>query len=492
MKQARGMVTPNSDSLAFAAPEARPAPVADEASEAPPASGEREIKLADRGVEPEPAVSAAEPAVEAPSPNELRLRTVEANIGVLRSRGLAHLTAEDERSDGRTLTLGASRLVNFGSCSYLGLEVHPRLKAAAHDALERYGTQFSSSRAYVSTPLYGKLEDLLLQIFDAPGLVIAPTTTLGHSAALPVLVEERDAVMFDLYVHNSVQAVLPSLKQRGIHCEALPHKRMDRVAARAEVLAKKYRRVFYLCDGVYSMHGDVLDVNALYDALERVPSLHAYIDDAHGLGWAGRCGAGVVLGKRKIHERMVVAFGLSKGMAAAGGVFVFADQALARRVFTCGSSLIFSGPIQPPLLGAAVASAEVLLSDELEILKGRLEARIELFDKLAVGHGLLKERPSPTPIRFIEIGEEETLMDLACALKRAGYFVNAATFPAVARGRAGLRIMLNANQTLDDVRGLVQEIARLVGEGGTRRDTIPALPTPESLEALEGIAFRRG
>ena len=491
MKQARGMVTPTSDSLAFELPEAPLAPGAHAPSEAPPVSGEREIKLADR--EPEPAAAAPEPALaDAPSPNEIRLRTVEANIGVLRSRGLAHLTAEDERSDGRTLTLGSSRLVNFGSCSYLGLEVHPRLKAAAHDALERYGTQFSSSRAYVSTPLYGKLEDLLLQIFDAPGLVIAPTTTLGHSAALPVLIEERDAVMFDLYVHNSVQAVLPSLKQRGIHCEALPHKRMDRVAARAEVLAKKYRRVFYLCDGVYSMHGDVLDVDTLYAALDRVPALHAYIDDAHGLGWAGRCGAGVVLGKRKIHERMVVAFGLSKGMAAAGGVFVFADQALASRVFTCGSSLIFSGPIQPPLLGAAVASAEVLLSDELEILKGRLEARIELFDKLAVGHGLLKERPAPTPIRFIEIGEEETLMDLACALKRAGYFVNAATFPAVARGRAGLRIMLNANQTLDDVRGLVQEIARLVGDRGTRHDTIPALPTPESLEALEGISFQRG
>jgi hypothetical protein len=88
------MVTPNSDSLAFAVPEARPAHGADEASEAPPASGEREMKLADRGVETEPAAPiAAEPCVEAPSPNELRLRTVEANIGVLRSRGLAHLTA---------------------------------------------------------------------------------------------------------------------------------------------------------------------------------------------------------------------------------------------------------------------------------------------------------------------------------------------------------------------------------------------------------------
>jgi 7-keto-8-aminopelargonate synthetase-like enzyme len=420
------------------------------------------------------------------------MRTVETNLALLRKRGLAHLTAEDERRDGRTLTLGASRLVNFGSCSYLGLEMHPRLREAAHDALDRYGTQFSSSRAYVSTPLYAKLEESLTRMFDAKGLVIAPTTTLGHSAALPVLVEERDAVMFDLYVHNSVQAVLPALKQRCILCEALPHNRMDRVAARAQTLAKKYRRVFYLCDGVYSMHGDSLDVNGLYEALDRVPALFAYVDDAHGLAWTGRRGAGIVIGTRPIHDRMVVAFGMSKGMAAAGGVFVFADPALAQRVFSCGSSLIFSGPIQPPLLGAAVASSEVLLSPELELLQHGLRQRIELFDALAVEYKLLPARPEPSPIRFLEIGDEGQLMDIACELKRAGFFVNAATFPAVARGRAGLRIMLNANQTLEDVKGLVHEIARLVAEGGVRHDTIPALPTPESLEALEGLNLKHG
>lgn len=470
------MLTPKSDSLA------------------PAHDGSSDALGAVAAVAP-PERHSAEESREVPSASELRLRTVETNLALLRARGLAHLTADDERSDGRTLLLGKSRLVNFGSCSYLGLEMHPALRAAAHDALDRYGTQFSSSRAYVSTPLYGKLEESLSKIFASTALVIAPTTTLGHSAALPVLVEDGDAVLFDLYVHNSVQSVLPSLKQRGIYCEAVPHNRLERMATRAATLAKKYRRVFYLCDGIYSMHGNVLDVDGLYYALERVPSLFAYVDDAHGLAWTGRHGAGVVLGTRPIHERMVVAFGMSKGMAAAGGVFVFADPSLAQRVFSCGGSMIFSGPIQPPMLGAAVASAEVLLSPEHEALQLCLRDRIELFDSLAAGYGLLPQRPAPTPIRFIEIGDEGQLMDIACELKRAGYFVNAATFPAVARGRAGLRIMLNANQTSEDVSGLVHEIARLVCDGAVRVDTIPALPTPEALaalEALEALSLKRG
>ncbi len=390
-----------------------------------------------------------------------KFSAVTSNIGALKKRGLAHLTAEDECNDGRTLTLGGTRVVNFGSCSYLGLEVHPAVKAGAFDALNRYGTQFSSSRAYVSAPLYGKLDTALRQVFQAPGLVIAPTTTLGHAGAIPVLVRDNDAVLYDIYAHNSLQSVLPTLKGRGIPCELLPHNRIERLVTRAKALAKTHERVFYLCDGVYSMHGDVLDVDGLYAALDEVPELFGYVDDAHGLGWTGPRGAGIVLGNRPIHKNMAVAFGLSKGMAAAGGALAFADQETADQVFMCGNTLIFSGPIQPPMLGAAVASAGVLTSDELPVLQGRVRRNIQIFDDLCTEYEIPSVRPAPTPIRFVEIGSEDQAMGIACGLKNSGYFVNTAVFPAVARGRAGLRIMLGANQTEDDVRGLSSELLRL-------------------------------
>jgi 7-keto-8-aminopelargonate synthetase-like enzyme len=64
-------------------------------------------------------------------------------------RGAMHNVAEDDRLDGRTVTVQGRRLLNVGSCSYLGLETHPALAAAVTGAVERFGTQFSSSRAYV-------------------------------------------------------------------------------------------------------------------------------------------------------------------------------------------------------------------------------------------------------------------------------------------------------------------------------------------------------
>jgi 7-keto-8-aminopelargonate synthetase-like enzyme len=297
-------------------------------------------------------------------------------------------------------------------------------------------------------------------------VVITPNTALAHQAALPVLVRDRDAVCFDSMVHSSVRAVLPMLMQRGVRCEPIPHNRIDALERRASRLALTHERVFYLCDGVYSMHGDLLDVAALSDLLERQPSLVAYVDDAHGVGWAGRHGAGIVLGAGRMHERMVVALGLSKSFASGGGMVVFPTAEQARRVFTCGGPLIFSGPLQPAQLGAGIASATIHLSPELFELQRRLRARIDLFDERCRLSGISPLSPSRSPIRFIGVVDDERAARVAGELLAAGFFVNASVYPAVARGRAGIRLMLTCQQTLDDVAALVEALARSLWRTG--------------------------
>jgi len=102
-------------------------------------------------------------------------------------RGMLHNRAEDERLDGRTITVLGRRLVNFGSCSYLGLETHPAMRAGVVDAVGRYGTQFSSSRAFLSAPAYDAAERALAALFGR-ATILTPSTTLGHLAALPTVV----------------------------------------------------------------------------------------------------------------------------------------------------------------------------------------------------------------------------------------------------------------------------------------------------------------
>src|ERR1017187_2067051 len=97
-------------------------------------------------------------------------------------KGILHLSTGNDKLKGNKLNLSKDyiyKVINFGSCSYLGLEFDERLKQGAKDAIDSYGTQFATSRAYMSTRYYEELEGLFDKIFEAHA-VVAPTTTLGH------------------------------------------------------------------------------------------------------------------------------------------------------------------------------------------------------------------------------------------------------------------------------------------------------------------------
>ncbi|MFN3429581.1 MAG: aminotransferase class I/II-fold pyridoxal phosphate-dependent enzyme, partial [Candidatus Sericytochromatia bacterium] len=228
-----------------------------------------------------------------------------------RDAGVLFRTLEDAQIDGRTITLGGRPLVNFGSCSYLGLEMDERLKQGAIEAVQRYGTQFSSSRGYMALPLYEELESLFADIFGMPTLV-APTTTLAHASALPILIGEDDAVLMDQQVHHSVQQGVNHVRVQGVPVEIVRHNRMDLLEARVAEISKKHRKIWYLADGVYSMYGDLVPMKALHELMQRHEKLHLYIDDAHGMSWHGDRGQGYALDQIPHHPRLIVVTSLAK------------------------------------------------------------------------------------------------------------------------------------------------------------------------------------
>jgi len=151
---------------------------------------------------------------------------------------------------------------------------------------------------------------------------------------------------------------------------------------------------------------------------------------------------------------------------------------------TEGRTLIFSGPLQPAQLGAGVASAKIHLSNELPELQYRVSSRIEAFDQAARTQRVPITCSERSPIRFVPVGEERAAVELASALLQRGYYVNVACFPAVPQRRSGVRLMLNAHQTLADVQGLVAALAECLGTGRTGTRAAPApWPATESAEA---------
>jgi 7-keto-8-aminopelargonate synthetase-like enzyme len=374
--------------------------------------------------------------------------------------GILMRSAEDEVLDGRTVRLSGRPRLNFGSCGYLGLELDPRLREAACAAVIRYGTQFSSSRAYLEAPAYPIVEALLGKMFGGHALLVP--TTLGHHIALPVLIGAGDAVLVDMQAHQSIQSVLPRIRELGATVVLQPHNHMGRLDREIERLAANHRAVWYLADGVYSMYGDLAPLPELAALLARHEQLHLYLDDSHGIGWSGRHGHGVGTDSFAGHERVVVIGSLNKSFGAAGAALVLPTEQLKLRMRVLGGPSIFSGPIQPPMLGAALASARIHLSPEIDERQAALRERIELCGTLLREHGLPLAHDAPTPIYHVVVGLPEATTQAARSLFDKGIYTNLAVFPAVPEKKAGLRMTITVHHTEDDIHTLVRALADVV------------------------------
>lgn len=386
------------------------------------------------------------------------IQTIDECVSNGVKNGIFQVSLEDHTLDGREVTINGKRVINFGSCSYLGLEVDERLKQGAIDATMRYGTQYSSSRAYSACNLYEELEDLFHQIFDHNSVVLSATTTLTHVAAMPILVQEDDLVILDHQVHGSVQLAAQLVKARGTRVEMIRHNRMDMLEDLIRENPNKYNKIWYMADGLYSMYGDYVPLKEVTYLMEKYSTFHVYIDDAHGMSWTGKHGAGYILSQMPLHPKMVLTTSLAKGFGTGGGLTVLSDKEMLRTIKSCGSSYTFSGPVQPPMLGASIASAKIHLTDEIYELQNKLKSKIKLAQSIIEEHALPSILGSDSPIFYLGLGLPRVGYNMVKRLLNEGFYTNIGIFPAAPVNCTGLRLPITNGQTDDDIRNLLDAV----------------------------------
>jgi len=381
---------------------------------------------------------------------------MDLRMGEAQAAGTLLQTADEGAFSGRFVGYEGRQLLNFVTCSYLGLEQREDLKRAAISAIERLGVQFSCSRAVIQSSEYGDLEAALGTMTGGKAIVAA-TTTLAHIAALPVLIGPRDAVIIDQQAHASLHTACALLR---VPIDIVRHNRMDQLETRVRELSSKYERVWYVLDGLYSMLGDFAPIDELRTLLERYPALHLYVDDAHSTSWAGRHGRGYALERLPDRSRVVGVLSLNKAFSAGGGALILPDEHAAQRVRRAGGPLVFGGPLQPPLLAAAVASAKLHLSSELPTLQAALDERIKLTIKLCDEREVPLADRSISPIFFVRCRTTEKTFSMIKGLREThGLYTCPAFFPIVPKGQAGVRITVSLHNTLEDIGKLVDALA---------------------------------
>lgn len=373
-------------------------------------------------------------------------------------RGLGHLYTDAEVLNGRHISIKGRKMINFGSCGYLGLELDQRMKDAAIEAVQKYGTYFSCSRTYVSCGNYKELENLLEQIFKN-SILLTTNSTLGHQSVMPIIIGANDMVVFDQQAHISMQELSYKLRYGGTEIAILRHNRLDELENKIIDARGRYNKIWYVIDGVYSMFGDLAPINDIKALMNKHRKLYLYVDDAHGMSWAGKNGSGYTLSQIDLHPKMVMGTSMAKGFGSCGGIFIFKDPELRNKVKRWGGPLTYSGPQEPATIAAAIASAKIHLSDEIYTLQKSLVEKIKFTHKVMAKYKVPLVSDSLSPINFVGLGLTRVGYNLVQRIINEGFYTNIGAFPAVPETCTGMRFTITNHLTFDDIEQLGQAIA---------------------------------
>lgn len=353
-------------------------------------------------------------------------------------------------------------VVEFINCSYLGLDVHPRVVEASKAVDPRWGMNFCCARSRFSIEPQRLLEEELSDLYK--GRVITfPSTTTTHISVMPlvasgVLINEnstqKTCLIFDRFAHSSMQYLKPVLAEEAT-IETIPHNSLDDLKLHVMQAHARGEVPVYVADGIYSMGGlcPISDVLVLAEELD----FHVYLDDAHGTTIFGSRGEGLALSQIEgnVPDRLILTFALSKGFGAYGGGVCVSDRGRERRIRSYGQVYAFSAALNFSALHACRAVVQLHHDGTVQSLQRTLRDRVALFDELM-------GEPLPfSPIRMIMIGDERAAIEAGEQLINKGYFASVVFFPVVQREAAQLRICIAANHTPDEIQGLVAALKQV-------------------------------
>ena len=343
-------------------------------------------------------------------------------------------TIRDLDGSGPVIAAAGHEVISFASNDYFGLSQHPAVRAAAHQAIDRWGTGAGSARLIAgSRPVHGELEREIADWKHTERALLFPTGFAANLGVLTALGGQSVTIISDQLNHASI--IDGCRLARGV-VRIYPH---GDIAQAAELLNGAGRAIV-VTDTVFSMDGDLAPVDDLARLCAARDAL-LVLDEAHAaLAPEPRLGAGPVL-------RVGT---LSKMLGSVGG-FAAGPAPLVDLLINRARPFIFTTAPAPADAAAALAALRVLRSPEGDALRDRLRT---LTGRVQPGH--------PSPIIPVLLGEESAALAAAQMLLARGLLVPAIRPPTVPAGTARLRVALSAAHRDEHISRLLEGLAAVV------------------------------
>jgi 8-amino-7-oxononanoate synthase len=344
-----------------------------------------------------------------------------------------------------------------GSNNYLGLTTDPRVRQAAIDAVNRFGTSCTGSRFLNGTlELHEQLEHELAEFVGKQAALVFSTGMQANLGAISAVVGRSDVVVLDKEDHASI---VDGARLGWGEVKRFRHNDLADLERVLQSIPEKSGRLVVV-DGLYSMGGDIVPLPDLAPVCKKYGA-RLMLDDAHAIGVLGR-GRGTAAHFNMTDDVDLIMSTFSKSFASLGG-FVAGDETVMHYIKHHARSLIFSASMSPANAAAALAALHIM-RDEPE----RVDRLAQIAQKMRNGYRALGFNigNSTTPIIPIIIGDDTKVLLFWKALFENGVFVNPVVSPAVPPGMQLMRTSYMATHTdaqLDQVLEIFGRVGKEMG-----------------------------
>jgi len=381
-----------------------------------------------------------------------------AELETLKAQGLYRRLRVLEGEQKAKTTVDHRVVVNLSSNNYLGLTTHPRLRARALEAIERYGVGTGSVRTIAGTmTIHAELEQKLAAFKKTEAVVVFQSGFAANAGTVSAVLDKDDIVVSDELNHASI---IDGCRLSRAAIKVFPHKD---VAAARKILESLPggRRVLLITDGVFSMDGDLGPLPDLCSLAEAHGCI-MMVDDAHASGVFGANGRGTI-DHFAMHGRVDIQVGtLSKAIGVLGG-YVAGTRPLIEFLYHRARPFLFSTSHPPAVAAACIAALEVLM-EEPQIIE-RLWENTRFFKAGLVNLGF-NTGVSESPITPVIVGDGALAMRLSDRLFESGVFAQGIAYPTVAVDKARVRTIVTATHTRDELQFALDAFAAVGRELG--------------------------
>ncbi|MCH7679620.1 glycine C-acetyltransferase, partial [candidate division KSB1 bacterium] len=247
-------------------------------------------------------------------------------------------------------------VINFCANNYLGLSSHPKVIAAARDALETHGFGMSSVRFICGTQdIHKQLERKISDFFATEETILYAACFDANGGLFEPLLGKKDAIFTDALNHASIIDGIRLCKAKRY---IFTHNDMaDLDAKLAEATDTRYRMI--ATDGAFSMDGDVAKLDEICDLADKHDAL-VMVDDCHCSGFIGKTGRGSAEYCGVMGRVDVMTSTLGKALGGSSGGFTTGRKEIIDLLRQRSRPYLFSNTVSPVVIKASLAVLDLL------------------------------------------------------------------------------------------------------------------------------------